>query len=101
MKPSSAVVETSSVGVCGRPEEFLMGNPTKVAAISAGPKETTMTITSKWEAAKILRGEAENIRRHGLTNVFNLSFIRGNRRGTGDRCASRGVRVRTIKTLLV
>ncbi len=33
-----------------------------------------MTITSKWEAAKILRREAENIRRHGLTNVFNLSF---------------------------
>ncbi len=33
-----------------------------------------MTITSKWEAAKILRREAENIRLHGLTNVFNLSF---------------------------
>ena len=33
-----------------------------------------MTITSKWEAAKILRSEAENIRLHGLTNVFNLSF---------------------------
>ncbi len=33
-----------------------------------------MTITSKWEAAKILRREAENIRRHGLTNVFSLSF---------------------------
>ncbi len=60
-----------------------------------------MTITSKWEAAKIFRGEAENIRRYGLTNAFNLSFIRGNRRGAGDQCASRGVRVRAIKTLLV
>ncbi len=59
-----------------------------------------MTITSKWEAAKILRGEAENIRRHGLTNVFNLSFIRGNRKGAGAQRASRGVRVRAIKTLL-
>jgi hypothetical protein len=29
MKSISAVVETSSVGVCGRPEEFLMGNLTK------------------------------------------------------------------------
>lgn len=33
-----------------------------------------MTITSKWEAAKILRSEAENIRRHGFTNFFSHQF---------------------------
>ena len=33
-----------------------------------------MTVVSKWEAARILRTEAENIRRRGLTNVFGLSF---------------------------
>ena len=36
--------------------------------------ENAMTITSKREVARILRAEAENIRRHGLTNAFNLSF---------------------------
>ena len=33
-----------------------------------------MTITSKREVARILRAEAGNIRRHGLTNAFNVSF---------------------------
>lgn len=33
-----------------------------------------MTITSKWEAAKILRAEAESIRRHGFTNFFSHQF---------------------------
>ncbi len=33
-----------------------------------------MTITSKWEAARILRVEAESIRRHGFTNMFGHQF---------------------------
>lgn len=33
-----------------------------------------MTITSKWEAARILRAEAESIRRHGFTNFFSHQF---------------------------
>lgn len=33
-----------------------------------------MTITSKQVVARILRTEAENIRRHGLTNTFDVSF---------------------------
>ncbi len=33
-----------------------------------------MTITSKREVARILRAEAENIRRHGFTNFFSHNF---------------------------
>lgn len=33
-----------------------------------------MTVTSKQVVAGILRSEAENIRRHGLTNTFDVSF---------------------------
>lgn len=33
-----------------------------------------MTITSKREVARILRIEAENIRRHGFTNFFSHNF---------------------------
>lgn len=33
-----------------------------------------MTITSKREAARILRAEAESIRRHGFTNFFSHQF---------------------------
>lgn len=33
-----------------------------------------MTITSKQEVARILRGEAENLRRHGFTNFFSHQF---------------------------
>ncbi len=33
-----------------------------------------MTITSKQVVARILRAEAENLRRHGLTNAFDVSF---------------------------
>ena len=53
---------------------ILDGESDQGAAISTGPKEANRTITSKWGAAKILCREAENIRRHGLTNAFNLSF---------------------------
>ncbi|MFQ5664015.1 MAG: hypothetical protein ACE5HL_09300 [Terriglobia bacterium] len=34
-----------------------------------------MTITSKREAARILRAEAESLRRHGFTNFFSHSFV--------------------------
>lgn len=33
-----------------------------------------MTTTSKREAARILRGEAKDIRRHGFTNPFSHNF---------------------------
>lgn len=33
-----------------------------------------MTITSKREVARILRAEAENLRRHGFTNFFSHQF---------------------------
>ena len=33
-----------------------------------------MTITSKREAARILRAEAESLRRHGFTNLFSHQF---------------------------
>lgn len=33
-----------------------------------------MTVTSKEVVARILRTEAENLRRHGLSNAFNVSF---------------------------
>jgi hypothetical protein len=34
-----------------------------------------MTITSKREAARILRAEALSIRRHGFTNLFSHQFV--------------------------
>lgn len=34
-----------------------------------------MTITSNWEAARILRTEAESLRRHGFTNFFSHQFV--------------------------
>lgn len=33
-----------------------------------------MTITSKREVARILRAEAESLRRHGFTNIFSHQF---------------------------
>lgn len=33
-----------------------------------------MTITSKREVARILRNEADNIRRHGFTDIFSQQF---------------------------
>jgi hypothetical protein len=33
-----------------------------------------MTVMSKQVVARILRSEADNIRRHGLTNTFDVSF---------------------------
>lgn len=34
-----------------------------------------MTVTSKREASRILRAEAESIRRHGFTNIFSHQFV--------------------------
>ena len=36
--------------------------------------EAVMTVTSKEVVARILRAEAESLRRHGLSNAFNVSF---------------------------
>lgn len=33
-----------------------------------------MAIKSKWEAARILRAEADSLRRHGFTNFFSHQF---------------------------
>lgn len=33
-----------------------------------------MAIKSKWEAAKVLRTEADGLRRHGFTNFFSHQF---------------------------
>lgn len=42
--------------------------------IEARPWEVTMTTTSKREVARILRAEADRIRRHGFTDIFSHQF---------------------------